>query len=143
MRLISYIEKVFNGLNNGSFKCIYIMVDVHNTILKPTFDKKETFEYFPYAKETLKLLSDNENIKLIMWTSSYDEKIQMYLKHFEENGITFNFVNENKEYGNVSFACFDTKFYYDIGIDDKFGFDAENDWEEIYTFLTKKLNFLK
>lgn len=141
MGLISYIEKVFNGLNNGSFKCIYIMVDVHNTILKPTFDKKETFEYFPYAKETLKLLSDNENIKLIMWTSSYDEKIQMYLKHFEENGITFNFVNENKEYGNVSFACFDTKFYYDIGIDDKFGFDAENDWEEIYTFLTKKLNF--
>lgn len=143
MRLISYIEKVFNGLNNGSFKCIYIMVDVHNTILKPTFDKKETFEYFPYAKETLKLLSDNENIKLIMWTSSYDDKIKMYLKHFEENGITFNFVNENKEYGNVSFACFDTKFYYDIGIDDKFGFDAENDWEEIYTFLTKKLNFLK
>ena len=143
MRLISYIEKVFNGLNNGSFKCIYIMVDVHNTILKPTFDKKETFEYFPYAKETLKLLSDNENIKLIMWTSSYDDKIKMYLKHFEENGITFNFVNENKEYGNVSFACFDTKFYFDIGIDDKFGFDAENDWEEIYTFLTKKLNFLK
>lgn len=143
MGLISYIEKVFNGLNNGSFKCIYIMVDVHNTILKPTFDKKETFEYFPYAKETLKLLSDNENIKLIMWTSSYDDKIKMYLKHFEENGIIFNFVNENKEYGNVSFACFDTKFYYDIGIDDKFGFDAENDWEEIYTFLTKKLNFLK
>lgn len=143
MGLISYIEKVFNGLNNGSFKCIYIMVDVHNTILKPTFDKKETFEYFPYAKETLKLLSDNENIKLIMWTSSYDDKIKMYLKHFEENGIIFNFVNENKEYGNVSFACFDTKFYYDIGIDDKFGFDAENDWEEIYTFLTKKFNFLK
>lgn len=143
MRLISYIEKVFNGLNNGSFKCIYIMVDVHNTILKPTFDKKETFEYFPYAKETLQLLSEKENIKLIMWTSSYDEKIQMYLKHFEENGIIFNFVNENKEYGNVSFACFDTKFYYDIGIDDKFGFDAENDWKEIYTFLTKKLNFLR
>ena len=137
MRLISYIEKVFNGLNNGSFKCIYIMVDVHNTILKPTFDKKETFEYFPYAKETLQLLSEKENIKLIMWTSSYDEKIQMYLKHFEENGIIFNFVNENKEYGNVSFACFDTKFYYDIGIDDKFGFDAEHDWKKIYTFLTK------
>ena len=143
MRLISYIEKVFNGLNNGSFKCIYIMVDVHNTILKSTFDKKETFEYFPYAKETLQLLSEKENIKLIMWTSSYDEKIQMYLKHFEENGIIFNFVNENKEYGNVSFACFDTKFYYDIGIDDKFGFDAEHDWKEIYTFLTKKLNFLR
>ena len=143
MRLISYIEKVFNGLNNGSFKCIYIMVDVHNTILKPTFDKKETFEYFTYAKETLQLLSENENIKLIMWTSSYDEKIKIYLKHFEENGIIFNFVNENKEYGNVSFACFDTKFYYDIGIDDKFGFDAEHDWKEIYTFLTKKLNFLR
>lgn len=119
------------------------MVDVHNTILKPTFDKKETFEYFPYAKETLQLLSEKENIKLIMWTSSYDEKIQMYLKHFEENGIIFNFVNENKEYGNVSFACFDTKFYYDIGIDDKFGFDAEHDWKEIYTFLTKTLNFLR
>jgi hypothetical protein len=27
------------------------------------------------------------------------------------------------------------KFYYDIGIDDKFGFDAEIDWKEIYDFL--------
>jgi len=63
----------------------------------------------------------------------------MYLEHFKENGIFFDYVNENPEYENLSFACFDTKFYYDIGIDDKFGFDANIDWEILY--LSLKLIF--
>lgn len=32
---------------------------------------------------------------------------------------------------NNSFGCFNTKFFYDIGIDDKFGFEAEKDWSLI------------
>lgn len=139
MGLIKYINKLFEEKKEMGYDTLYIMVDIHNTILKPSFDKKETFEYFPYAKETLQMLSAMEDVKLIMWTSSYEDKIVMYLDHFKENGIFFDYVNENPEYENLSFACFDTKFYYDIGIDDKFGFDANIDWEILY--LSLKLIF--
>lgn len=137
MSLIKYITKLFKEKDRNGYKTIYVMVDIHNTILVPSFNKKETFEYFPYSKDTLKILSDMEDIKLIMWTSCYDDKIDMYLNHFKENGIIFDYVNENGEYPNLSFACFDKKFYYDIGIDDKFGFDAENDWELLYNFFKR------
>jgi hypothetical protein len=33
---------------------------------------------------------------------------------------------------NSSFGCFDTKFYFDVVIDDKSGFNAKKDWEKIW-----------
>lgn len=135
MGLINYIQKLFSEKDGKGYEYIYIMIDVHNTILKPSFEKEETFEYFPFAKETLQMLTNMEDVKLIMWTSCYEDKIIMYIDHFKQNGIIFDYVNENPEYDNLSFACFDKKFYYDIGIDDKFGFDANNDWFEIYKLL--------
>ena len=133
MSLIKYIKKVFDG----GYETIYIIVDIHNTVLKPSFFNEEKFEYFPFAKETLQILSRRKDVRLIMWTSSFEDKIQMYLDHFKSEGIIFDYFNENPEFSSESmpFACFDKKFYYDIGIDDKFGFDAEVDWEEIFNFF--------
>ena len=37
---------------------------------------------------------------------------------------------------NDDIRCFSTKFFYDFGIDDKFGFDAETDWKVIYDVLS-------
>ena len=52
-----------------------------------------------------------------------------YIKVFEENGIHFDYINENPEVDNNELGNFDKKLYFNIGIDDKFGFDAENgDW---------------
>ena len=111
---------------------VYIVVDVHNTILKPSFDKEETFEYFPYAKEVLRLFSQHPNIVLIMWTGCYPDKLKMYKEHFESEGINFKYVNENPECQNSSYACLDQKFYFDIGFDDRFGFNPIIEWKAIY-----------
>ena len=135
MCLITYISTLLKSKEEKGYDKLYIMVDIHNTILVPTFSNNEIYEYFPYAKEVLQELSKREDIILIMWTSCYKDKIEEYLNHFKENGIIFDFVNENPLYKNLDFACFDTKFYYDIGIDDKFGFDANNDWFKIYKLL--------
>ena len=112
------------------------MIDVHNTIIKSTYNKTTDFEYFPYALETLKLLKERGDIKIIMWTSSYPEVIEKYDDKFWEDGICFNYVNENPEIENDDIRCFSTKFFYDFGIDDKFGFDAETDWKIIYDVLS-------
>lgn len=121
-------------------KC-YIMVDLHNTVFVPTFDNPENFKYFRWAKQCLQILSKIPWIKLIMWTSCYPDKLEMYRKHFEDNNIYFDYVNENPECNNSNYACFDNKFYFDIGIDDRFGFEAEKDWSELYPELVK--DFIK
>lgn len=127
------VTKVFNKLFRGErkYELIYIVVDVHNTILKPSFEKEETFEYFKHAKEVLQRLSKIPYVRLIMWTGCYPDKLEMYRKHFEENGIHFDYINENPECQNSVYACLDKKFYFDIGFDDRFGFDPECDWGNI------------
>lgn len=136
MSLIKYIDKLFSVKDENGYKTIYVMVDIHNTILVPSFDHEETFVYFPYAKETLQILSQLDDVKLILWTSSHKDKIEMYINHFNENGIVFDYANENPEFINMPFANFSSKFYYDIGIDDKFGFDANGgEWKMLYDFF--------
>lgn len=126
-----------NFRDNCLYDYCYIAVDLHNTVFVPTFDKEETFKYFRWAKQCLQLLSKIPFVKLIMWTSCYQDKIEMYLKHFEENNIHFDYVNENPECSNSNYACFNNKFYFDIGLDDRFGFEAEKDWAELYPELIK------
>ncbi len=113
----------------------YIMVDIHATILKPSYREKETFEYYPYAKEVLKILSDSKEFSLILWTSSFRNKIDMYLDAFLKEGIHFDYVNVNTDEENTDIGCFDEKTYFDVGIDDKFGFEPETDWKEIFNYL--------
>lgn len=126
-----------NFRDNCLYDTCYIAVDLHNTVFVPTFDTEETFTYFRWAKQCLQMLSKMPFVKLIMWTSCYQDKIEMYLKHFEENNIHFDYVNENPECSNSNYACFDNKFYFDIGLDDRFGFEPEKDWAELYPELIK------
>ena len=44
-------------------------------------------------------------------------------------------VNVNKETEDNELSCFAQKTYFNVGIDDKFGFDARVDWEMIYHYL--------
>ena len=132
MKLIKYIKELLDEREKNGFKHIYFMIDVHNTIIKPSHSKNENFIFFDYAKEVLQELSKRKDVKLIMWTSTYPLVVEMYLKKFEEIGIHFDFVNSNKDMVNDDIRCFDNKFFYDVCIDDKCGFDAERDWEKIW-----------
>jgi hypothetical protein len=132
MGLINYINNLIKNKEKNGYKYLYFMIDVHNTILVPSFDEEENFIFYEYAKEVLQELTKRSDIKLIMWTSTYPERIGMYLQKFEEEGIHFDYVNSNPEMQNSSFGCFDTKFYFDVVIDDKSGFNAKKDWEKIW-----------
>ena len=133
--LIKYLDKLFQLKKEKGWKYLYFMIDIHNTVIKPTYSKSLDFEFFPYAKECLQMLSKRNDVKLIMWTSTHAKTIYEYEEKFWEYGIVFNFVNENPDFEDDDIRCFIDKFYYDIGIDDKFGFDAETDWKEIYDYL--------
>ena len=141
MNIVKAFDSAFVRAKAKNWDYIYILVDVHGTIFTPSYLNEEKYEFYPYAKEALQLLSKDSNIKLILWTSSTSFAIIDYKVEFDKYGIHFDYVNENPEVTRqpkdpISLDL-SSKYYFNIGIDDKFGFEPETDWELIYNYLNK------
>ena len=135
MNLITTFENAFRYMRLRKWDCIYVAVDVHGTIFKPTYSTEESYDYYPYAKEVLQKFSRRKDIKLILWTASHSDMLEKYKAKLESDGIHIDYVNENPEVENSDFANFNDKFYFNVGLDDKFGFDANIDWLDLKQML--------
>lgn len=130
-----HIINTFQKMRERGWDTMYWAIDIHDTCLKSTYSDELSTEFFPYAKDTLRLLSDREDCCLILFTCSHQSDIERYQEFFKECGIIFWYVNENPEVENTKLANFDQKFYVNFYIDDKAGFDPDNDWLEIHQAL--------
>lgn len=145
--MVNWINKMFNHAFEKQWFETYWCIDIHGTILVPTFrrDSKDS-KFYPYAKETLQLLTKRKDIVMIMYTSSYPEEIEHYQKVFKENDIHFKYVNENPDVASNlgNFGDYDKKFYFNVMLEDKAGFTPEIEWKQIYDYLIKceKENYL-
>ena len=108
-------EVAFKRKKEKNWDKIYVVVDIHDTILRACYENEETYEYYPYAREALQLMTSRDDICMILWSGCYDEQMAMYRSHFAEEGIRFD--------------------YFNVGIDDKFGFEAETDWVKVIEVL--------
>jgi hypothetical protein len=134
-RIVNTFEKAFQTAKKKNWDKIYIAVDLHETALLPTWQKEISTEYYPYAKESLKLMSGMNDICMILWSCSLPHINKEYFDFFKNDGINFDYINENPECKSTDYADFETKLYFSVGLDDKFGFDPNKDWEEIYYYL--------
>ena len=141
-RIIKCFEKAFETAKRKDWNKIYIAVDLHETCLRPTWSKTLSHEYYEYAKETLQLLSEKKEICLILWSCSLPEFNKQYSDFFKESNINFDYINENPECKSTSYADFETKLYFSVGLDDKFGFDPDEDWHPLYEYLTHMDTYL-
>lgn len=141
MDIIKAFGQAFKRSKEKNWDYIYVLVDVHGTIFKPSYYDIEKYEYYPCAKTTLQLLTVNPKIKLILWTSSYTNVINQYLRVMEKDCIKFDFINRNDDVKDTDIQYFGDKLYFNVGLDDKFGFDPEKDWEEILDYFSKKQLF--
>ena len=138
MNIVKAFDNAFERAKYKNWDYIYILIDVHGTIFKPSYLNEEKFEFYPYAKEALQLLSKDPNIKLILWTSSTFEAAMDYGFVLNENKIYFDYFNCNPEVErqptDPKTLDLSDKYYFNIGIDDKFGFEPETDWKTIYEY---------
>jgi hypothetical protein len=139
MNIIKAFDSAFKRAQAKHWDYIYILVDVHGTIFTPSYLNEEKYEFYPYAKEALQLLSKDSNIKLILWTSSTFEAAMDYGFVLNKNNIYFDYLNCNpeveKQETDPETLDLSSKYYFNIGIDDKFGFEPETDWKTIYEYL--------
>jgi len=134
MSISASIIKAFVDKKKRGWSKIYIGVDIHGTILKSNYEVgNPPKEFFPKALETLQYISQMPNIVMFLYTCSHPHEIEEYLKLFEENGIKFQYINENPEVetDNAGYGCYDKKPYFNVLLDDKAGFNPLVDWEEI------------
>ena len=137
MNISKAFEVAFNRMAEKGWDKIYVIVDIHDTILRACYEQDENYEYLPQAREALQLLTQRQDICLILWSACDLDKLTRYLDHFEQDGIHFEYANHNPEVENTSLSCFDDKLYFNVGIDDKFGFEPATDWAEVISVVNK------
>ena len=136
MDIIGTFEAAFCRAKNQNWDYIVVLVDIHDTIFKASWEGPENYEYLGKAKETLQLMTKMQNIRLILWSSSYEDKLLEYQHYMAQDNIFWDAVNKNiDEIKNTSLACFDNKLYFNVGIDNAFGFEPERDWIKIFNYL--------
>jgi hypothetical protein len=117
----------------------YWAFDIHGTILKPTFQTGVvSTEFYPYAKETMQLLSKKEDIVRLLFTCSYPNEIEQYVQFFKSHDIHFHYVNENPDVCAGAYGHYERKFYFNVLFEDKAGFDPVTDWKEVLELIQSK-----
>ena len=104
----------------------YWAFDLHGTIIKPNYETGNIpKEFYPYAKEVLQMLSKRDDIVMYMYTCSHPHEQEQYVKYFEDEGITFKWVNENPDVptDNNGYGYYEDKPYFNVLFEDKAGFD--------------------
>lgn len=97
MSILKAFIKAFEKKEERGWDKIYVFVDVHETVLYPTYELNGEKRFYPHALDTLREMSQRVDISLGLYTCSYPHEIKDYLRFFTENGIVFEHVNTNKE----------------------------------------------
>lgn len=126
------IKKTFEQKAARGWDTVYVLLDVHGTLIPGGFHNKRDFTFISDdCLEVLKWFSDRKDFRIIIWTSSCTVEAAETLEWLEEHGIIVDYINHNPECRDTKTACFSQKPYFNILIDDKAGFEPEKDWAEI------------
>ena len=138
-QILQWIEKMFSHAEEKEWYETYWSFDLHGTISIPDYRKSsKEITYYPYAKETLQLISETRtDIIMIVYSSSYPDELKVYMDTFKKDNINFKYINENPEVEDAkgSFGYYEKKFYFNVLLDDKCGFNPETDWEPLYRYF--------
>lgn len=132
------IENTFRMKTEKKWPEIYFCIDLHGTIIpsgRDSNDQTDEMKFYPGAKEVLQKLTARKDIFLILWTSTPPERAATVLKQFADEGITFDFFNENPHARNTPRSDFGKKFYFNVLLDDRAGFEPETGWIDIKNCL--------
>ena len=77
-----------------------------------------------------------EPYQIQLWITADPEH---YMKVFKENDIHFKYINENPEIDSTqgNFGYYVDKYYFNVMLDDKAGFEPETEWYQIYSKMVE------
>ena len=140
MSLKKALVDAYDKMAQRGWDTIYWAIDLHGVCLKSNYEQGGYAWVNEKAVEALKLISSLPESKIILWSSVYKREMFSILDFFYDEGIKIYGFNANLHEGNTRVSCFDQKFYFSILLDDKAGFDPDEDWDVIIEFLKGRQN---
>jgi hypothetical protein len=139
MSLSKHIENVYTVYKpKRGWNTIYWLVDVHGVIMPGSWHKQNEFRFINQdCISVLRWIAERPDQKLILWTSSHTTEATQIIEWLARNGISIDYFNHNPDEKNTSYADFTDKFYFNILLDDKSGFDPQTDWNMIRETLQR------
>ena len=111
---------------------LYWAIDLHDVIIPGTYTRlNENKQFYPYAQEVLQWLTNRKDMCLILFTSSHTDSLTNVVQWINEFGINFDYINCNPECPDNELCSFAAKFFFDIMLEDKAGFNGLTDWGTI------------
>jgi len=133
--ILNSIKIAFRSMKKRNWNTLYFAIDLHNTVCPGYYKAEQKLEFYPYSKRALQMMSDIPFVKLILYTSTSSNTLDRYISWLSDNGIKFDYINENGDNPvTTEYADFSDKFYFNVLIDDKAGFQIY-EWKEIYDYL--------
>ena len=130
------IKKAIINAKAKGWDKMYWAFDIHDTIVKPNWSVKEIpTEFYPLAKEALQLISNRDDVVMILYTCSHPHELEKYVNFFRLHEIYFDYVNENPEVESEQYGYYERKPYFNVLFEDKAGFDPYEDWGPVMKVL--------
>jgi hypothetical protein len=124
------IRRAFQQKKERKWSTIYIAIDLHDTLISGKYNRfNEGAEIYPYAREFFQWAIKRKDVVLILWTSSHEDATRNILNRLASEGIFFLYINRNPECSSNELCDFSKKFYFNILLEDKSGFEGETDWK--------------
>ena len=139
--IVKAINHAYQTAKARNWDTIYWAIDLHGVCLKSTYKSGVHEFYSQEAIDALKLISSFPENKIIIWTSTHEAQYDQIRELFASHGIKVSYINENPEVPSTEISSFSSKFYFSILLDDKAGFDQDEDWYRILTWFEMHRNF--
>jgi len=136
MSLSTAIKRAYEIKKERNWDSLYFAIDIHGTILKNHYEGLAE-EFYPQSIPTLQYLSSCSEIKLILWSSCRSQDYSTYIDLLKQNNVFVSYFNENPECLDKGFGSFDKKFYFNVLLDDKAGFEPDEDWKMVEEWVRK------
>lgn len=128
------IKKSFEMKKAKGWPEIYFCIDLHGTIIPSGRSESDDIDeetFYPGALELLQWLTKRKDIITILWTSTPAKRIPNVREFLAFHSIRFTYVNENPHAKDTPRSDFSKKFYFNVLLDDRAGFEPETDWKAI------------
>lgn len=133
--ILDAIDRAYFTMRSRNWDTLYWCIDLHGSCIKSNY-QNGNYEFINEdAKKALMLISSLPETCIILWSCCHAKQKQEILEFFKLNNINVNFFNENPLVLDNETGNFSEKFYFNVLIDDKAGFDPNKDWFRIFNYF--------
>lgn len=133
------ILRAYQTMRARNWDTVYWAIDLHGVCFPSNYQQGDYTFINETCKEALRAISARPESRIILWSSCHAVEQKAIMEFFGLHGIKVHYFNQNPEVEDTKTGCFAKKFYFSVLLDDKAGFDPEQDWEEVLRLMERVL----